>query len=130
MKAMRENRFGDSPFISDTLDGFLQDMAQMYVDIDYTDIMNFEHSIQDATDPRIKALRKLYKRACAAAEHDDEDEFAEIAVDVEDLVDEFRRDASTGILHKEFNLLHFVDDAETEGDATCSGMFQGIADQI
>lgn len=86
MKAMRENRVGDSPFISDTLDGFLQDMAQMYADIDYTDIMNFEHSIQDATDPRIKALRKLYKRACAAAEYNDEDEFAEIAVDVEDLV--------------------------------------------
>ena len=85
-EAITENRVGDSEFVSDTLDGFLQDMAQMYADIDYTDIMNFEHSIQDASDPRLKTLKKLYKKAKAAAEYDDDDEMAEIAVEVEDLV--------------------------------------------
>ena len=85
-RSIKENRVGDSPFISTALDGFLQDMAQMYADIDYSDIMNFESSIQDASDPRIKTLKKLYKRAKEAAEYDDDDEIAEVAVAIEDLV--------------------------------------------
>lgn len=83
---MKENRVGDSPFVSDTLDGFLQDMAQMYADITYTDVTKFEKSIKDFTDPRLKELKKLYKKSKEAVEYDDEDELAEIAVSVEDLV--------------------------------------------
>lgn len=86
MRSMNENRVGDSPFVSDTLDGFLQDMAQMYADFGYGEIMAFEKSIQSATDPRLKELKKLYRKSREAMEYDDEDLLAEIVVGVEDLV--------------------------------------------
>lgn len=86
MRSMNENRVGDSPFVSDTLDGFLQDMAQMYADFGYGEIIAFEKSIQSATDPRLKELKKLYRKSREAMEYDDEDLLAEIVVAVENLV--------------------------------------------
>lgn len=66
-----------------SLDNFLQDMCQMYCDMNYTDASKFA---KRATPEDIKALRKLYKKFKEVAEYDDEDEIAEIAVSVEDLV--------------------------------------------
>ncbi len=66
-----------------SLDNFLQDMCQMYCDMNYTDVSKFA---KRATSDDITALRKLYRKFRKAAEYDDEDEIAELAVSVEDLV--------------------------------------------
>lgn len=66
-----------------SLDNFLQDMCQMYCDMNYTDVSKFA---KRATSDDITALRKLYRKFRKAAEYDDEDEIAELTVSVEDLV--------------------------------------------
>lgn len=66
-----------------SLDNFLQDMAQMYADFDYSDVSKFGDR---ATEADLKALRKLYRKAREAMEYEDDDAMAGITVQVEDLV--------------------------------------------
>lgn len=66
-----------------SLDNFLQDMAQMYAEFDYSDVSKFADR---ATADDIKALRKLYRKSIEAREYDDDDTMAEITCAVEDLV--------------------------------------------
>ena len=57
-------------------DGFLQDVAQMYGGIDYTDIMHFA---KKATSTEIRKIQSLRKKAELAAEEDDEEAIGRIA---------------------------------------------------
>ena len=57
-------------------DGFLQDVAQMYGGIDYTDIMHFA---KKATNTEIRKIQSLRKKAELAAEEDDEEAIGRIA---------------------------------------------------
>lgn len=57
-------------------DGFLQDVAQMYGGIDYTDIMHFA---KKATSTEIRKIQSLRKKAELAVEEDDEEAIGRIA---------------------------------------------------
>ena len=47
------NRVGNSEFVSDEIDGFLQDVAQMFGGIDYGDIMSFEDDVYGPGDGNV-----------------------------------------------------------------------------
>lgn len=57
-----------------SIDSFLQDVAQMYGGIDYTDIMHFAKKATDADVKKIRSLRKQYRD-----DIDDEDDAERVA---------------------------------------------------
>lgn len=71
---LEENSVSGS--LPDSADGFLQDVAQMYGGIDYTDIMHFA---KKATSTEIRKIQSLRKKAELAAEEDDEEAIGRIA---------------------------------------------------
>lgn len=81
------NRIGNGPYISDTLDMFLHDVAQELGGIDYSDIIAFEKTVVTPDDPRIKELKKIYRKYRRVAEYGDEEELAEIAARVQELLE-------------------------------------------
>ena len=72
--ALEENSVSGS--LPASADGFLQDVAQMYGGIDYTDIMHFA---KKATSTEIRKIQSLRKKAELAAEEDDEEAIGRIA---------------------------------------------------
>lgn len=101
IEVLIENRVADSEFISNTLDNFLQDMAQMYADISYGDIVEFEHSIKSVDDERTTSLKKLYRKA---KEAEVEDELIKIASDIEKLVKGKKPQTVTEDIEKQYFL--------------------------
>lgn len=86
-KAMKEwNRVGDSEFVPDFIDQFLEDVAQFSNLFDYSDIIAFERDVFAPNDKNVKALKKLYRQAKEAMEYDDEEDLNRIYQDVADLV--------------------------------------------
>ena len=70
-----------------SLDQFLMDMAQTVGPFDYGDVIKFADKIADVkTDKNIATIRKLYKAAKEAAEYDDDEEFAAIGEDLNDII--------------------------------------------
>lgn len=86
-KNLREgNRVGNNEFIPDSIDSFLQDVAQFSSLFTYKDIIAFENDVFAPSDKNVKALKKLYRQAKEAAEYDDEEDLNRIYQDVADLV--------------------------------------------
>lgn len=80
------NRVGNSEFVSDEIDGFLQDVAQMFGGIDYNDIMSFEDDVYGPGDGNVQKLQNLYTEWCEAGEINDEEAAQEIANQVAEIV--------------------------------------------
>lgn len=56
---LEENSVSGS--LPDSIDSFLQDVAQMYGGIDYTDIMHFAKKATDADIKKLRSIRKQYR---------------------------------------------------------------------
>lgn len=70
-----------------SIDQFLMDMAQTVGPFDYGDVIKFADKIADVkTDKNIAIIRKLHAKAKEAAEYDDDDEFAAIGEDLNDII--------------------------------------------
>lgn len=86
-KNLREgNRVGNNEFVPDSIDSFLQDVAQFSSLFTYKDIIAFENGVFAPSDKNVKALKKLYRQVKEAAEYDDEEDLNRIYQDVADLV--------------------------------------------
>lgn len=85
-KVIRENRVGSNEFVPDSIDSFLQDIAQYSGLFNYEDIIAFENDVFAPNDKNIKALKKLYRQAKEAEDYDDEEDLDRICQDVTDLV--------------------------------------------
>lgn len=85
-KAIKENRVGSNEFVPDSIDSFLQDIAQYSGLFDYEDIIAFENDVFALNDKNVKALKKLYRQAKEAEEYNDEEDLDRICQDVADLV--------------------------------------------
>lgn len=73
-----------SNFFSPALDAFLQDMAQMFGKITYTDIMNSRPDKKDLG--RLNQLRREYNKEAQYESPDNEEIFKQIASEVADIV--------------------------------------------
>lgn len=80
------NRVGNSEFVSDEIDSFLQDVAQMSGTIDYSDIMAFEKDVFSPKDKNLKMLKKLYRIMCRDAPEPDQAEADCVFLDVANIV--------------------------------------------
>lgn len=69
---LEENSVSGS--LPDSIDSFLQDVAQMYGGIDYTDIMHFAKKATDADIKKLRSIRKQYRD-----DIDDEDDAERVA---------------------------------------------------
>lgn len=69
---LEENSVSGS--LPDSIDSFLQDVAQMYGGIDYTDIMHFAKKATDADVKKLRSIRKQYRD-----DIDDEDDAERVA---------------------------------------------------
>lgn len=69
---LEENSVSGS--LPDSIDSFLQDVAQMYGGIDYTDIMHFAKKATNADVKKLRSIRKQYRD-----DIDDEDDAEKVA---------------------------------------------------
>lgn len=80
------NRIGNNEFVPDSVDQFLQDVAQFSHLFNYSDIIAFEKDVFAPNDKNVKALKRLNTRARSAARYDDEEELDSIYQDVANIV--------------------------------------------
>lgn len=85
-RVMRENRVGSNEFVPDSIDSFLQDIAQYSGFFSYNDITAFEKGVLTPNNENVKALRKLRRQAKEVEEYEDDEELDRICQDVADLI--------------------------------------------
>lgn len=110
---LKENSVTNS--LPPSVDNFLQDVAQMYGGIDYTDIMHFAKKATDAEVKKIQALSRKFK-ANADDEETAEGIAKQVASFVKDSLTESKRKPSKKALkeHSNMELKALVDKIGTE----------------
>ena len=98
-----------------SLDQFLMDMAQTVGPFDYGDVIKFADRIVDVkTDKNIATIRKLYAKAKEAAEYDDDEEFAVIGEDLNDIITGVKDFNQPGTLFADTKTFKYEDSQNSE----------------
>lgn len=106
-----------------SIDSFLQDVAQMYGGIDYTDIMHFAKKATDADIKKLRSIRKQYRD-----DIDDEDDAERVAKQaasyVKSVLAESKRRPSKKALKEHYDV-STVDGLATYSKAIASAVLDG-----